>query len=287
MRQPGSGPAAEAPAAAAPPAGPRGRPGRRPPARPGGAGRSWRLALPAIGMAGAILAAGCAAPAPRPFTPGLLLGAYPGAGGLRGFDRQVGHAALAVSYVRWGTPVAELAALVAATARQSAEAVLELEPGAYGHDASQIAAGGSSDAWLGQLGLVLASVGRPVAISFFPEMNGPWHARWSEGPASYVLAYRHVHRVLSRLAGTLITWFWQCAAIHRDTPDPLPWWPGRRWVDVAAMDSYYYYQDDDFTRVFGATIRLIRERAPTVPVMIGETAAGPLFRRQAWEIGDI
>lgn len=222
------------------------------------------------------------------FTTGLLLGAYTGGQDLRSFDSQVGPAVLTVSYVHWGTPVSSLAALIKSAARQHAEAIIELEPGALGHSARQIASGsGGSDDWLRQLGWAIKRVGDPVAISFFPEMNGPWHKAWSHGATEYVAAFRHVHNVLGAVAGRRITWVWQASAIHKSTPNPMPYWPGARYVDVAAMDSYYYYQHDTFDAVFGKTVRLIRQVAPNLPLMIGETATGPLFNRQVLEIKDL
>jgi len=156
-----------------------------------------------------------------------VLGAFAGGQSLADFDQQIGPAILTVSYVHWGTPVGHLTDLITSAWRDHAEAVLEFEPGADGRNASEIAAGtGGSDAWLDQVGHLLVRLRRHVAVSFFPEMNGPWHQGWSEGPASYVQAYRHVHAVLSGLAGWLITWIWQSSAIHKDTPSPMPWWPG-------------------------------------------------------------
>jgi len=223
-----------------------------------------------------------------PFTNGLWLGTTAGEQSLTSFDQEVGPAILAASYVHWGTPVGHLASLITSATDQHAEAILELEPGPGGHNTDQIASGaGGSDAWLEQVGRMVARSGDPVAVSFYPEMNGTWHAGWSSGPASYIHAYRHVHEVLSSYAGSLITWFWQSSAIHKDTPSPMPWWPGRGYVDVAALDSYYYYPHDTFEAVFGETIRQVRQLSPTVPIMIGETAAGPLFDRQAWEINDL
>ena len=224
----------------------------------------------------------------RPFTTGLLLGAYTGGQDLRGFDSQVGPAVLTVSYVPWGAPVNFLTARIKSAARQHAEAIIELEPGALGHSARQIASGsGGSDTWLSQLGRAIKRLGDPVEVSFFPEMNGPWHKAWSHGAANYVAAFRHVHAVLGAVAGTRITWVWQPSAIHKDTPSPMPYWPGAGYVDVAAMDGYYYYQHDTFDAVFGKTVSQIRQVAPTLPLMIGETATGPLFNRQVLEINDL
>ena len=221
-------------------------------------------------------------------TGGLRLGAFTAGQSLASFDAQVGPAALVVTYVRWGTPARWLAHVIAAAAANRAEPVLELYPGAFGHNASQIAAGtGGSDAWLRSFGATIAHSGKPVSISFFPEMNGRWRAWWSHDPATYVRAFRHVHQVLSSLAGSLITWFWQPSAMHNSNPDPMPWWPGGGYADVVALDGYYYFPHDSFDAIFGATIGFIRRAAPVVPIMIGETAAGPMYGRQAWEITNL
>lgn len=221
------------------------------------------------------------------FTRGLRLGVFTAGQSLTSFDSQVGQAALTVTYVVWGTPVRWLAHVIATAAASHAEPILELYPGAHGRNASQIAAGGGSDAWLGSFGRTIARLGDPVAISFFPEMNGSWRASWSDSPANYVRAFRHVHQVLDGSAGSLITWFWQPSAMHNANPDPMPWWPGHGYVDVVALDGYYYFPNDNFESIFGATIRLVRQAAPAIPMMVGETAAGPLYNRQAWEIADL
>jgi Glycosyl hydrolase family 26 len=235
-------------------------------------------------------------PKPRPpaqhidgaFTAGLRFGVFTAGQSLPSFDAQVGQAALTVTYVQWGTPVRWLAHVIATAAASQAAPILELYPGAFGHDASQIAAGtGGSDAWLSSFGRTIARAGDPVVISFFPEMNGSWRASWSHGPANYVRAFRHVHQVLSGLAGSLITWFWQPSAMHNSNPSPMPWWPGAGYADVVALDGYYYFPHDDFAAIFGATIRLVRQADPTIPIMVGETAAGPMFDRQSWEITDL
>ncbi len=222
------------------------------------------------------------------FTPGLRLGAFTAGQSLWGFDAQVGHAALTVSYVPWGTPLRWLARVIARAVRSHAEALFDLYPGRLGRDASQIAAGtGGSDAWLRGLGRLLDRMRDPLAVSFFPEMNGPWRRSWTHGPASYIAAFRHVHAVLSRVAGSRVTFYWQPSAMHNANPDPMPWFPGRGYVQVVALDGYYYFPHDTFGAIFGATIRLVRRADPTVPIMVGETAAGPMYGRQAWEIRNL
>lgn len=222
-----------------------------------------------------------------PLTDGLRLGVFAAGQSLTSFDAQVGHAALAVSYVQWGSSVRWWGRVIASAAAHLAEPILELYPGALGHDASQIASGaGGSDAWLRDLGQMIARTGDPVSISFFPEMNGPWRASWSHGPADYVRAFRHVRQILSGQAGSLITWFWQPSAMHNANPSPMPWWPGPGYADVVALDGYYYFAHDTFDAIFAATIRLVRQATPATPIMLGETAAGPMYGRQAWEIAN-
>lgn len=202
------------------------------------------------------------------------------------FDRRVGRASMAAYYVRWGSQVRWLAHEIRATAASHAEPIFEFFPGTGGHTASQIAAGGGN-AWLIQLGRMVAHVHKRIIVSFFPEMNGPWHWSWTHGPGSYIRAYRHVHDILARLDGSLITWSWQPSAMHNANPNPMPWFPGRRYVNIAAFDGYYYFQHDSFYAIFGKSIGMMRHIAPKLPIMVGETAAGPMYGRQAWEIRDL
>jgi hypothetical protein len=218
------------------------------------------------------------------FTAGIRVGV---AGeSLASFDLGVARASAAVAYVSWGTPLSWLARLIHRDAWRGAQPIFELYPGPGAWNASQVAYG-SGDSWLRSLSHAIAADGRHVVLSFFPEMNGPWRASWSSGPASYIRAYRHVNNVVGAIAGSLVTWSWQPSAMHNANPDPMPWWPGAGYVNMISLDGYYYFPHDNFSTIFAATIRLVRRTAPNLPLMVGETAAGPMYGRQTWEINDL
>jgi len=202
------------------------------------------------------------------------------------FDAGVSRASMAVSYVSWGAPLRWLARLIREDAWHHAEPIFELYPGPSAWDAAEIAAG-TGDRWLRALGHVIAGDRRHIIVSFFPEMNGPWRASWNHGAGNYIRAYRHVHAVLGGIAGSLITWAWQPSAMHNANPNPMPWWPGAGYVNLISLDGYYYFSHDSFNAIFAATLRLVRRTAPKLPIMVGETAAGPMYGRQVWEINNL
>jgi hypothetical protein len=242
--------------------------------------------------------------------PGLLLGTYapgrlpklpPGkkpprgffTRGLRSFDREVGKpATLTVQYTLWGKNFP--ANYVIDAARLGAETVVELEPRGTGAPTLAQIAAGRDDWWLKQFAKEMISPRDHFILSFAPEMNGAWY-QYGAGHApahDYIRAFRHVHdtliRDLRRLkSANLITFMWQPSAIHRTTPNPLPYWPGARYVDEIGLDGYYFFPSDTFSGIFGKTLRLLKARAPATPILIGETAVGPGTGHQAADIQDL
>lgn len=225
-------------------------------------------------------------------SPGLLLGAYAlgsSTAGLANFDQKVGHrAVLTVRYMLWGETFP--AKYVAAAAALGAETIVELEPrGAKAPTLAQISSG-EQDKWLRKFAKEILGPQDHFILSFAPEMNGQWY-QYGSGhvpPSEYVAAFRHVHKVLTATrARSLITFLWQPSAIHRTTPPPMPFWPGSQYVDEIGLDGYYFYADDNFRRIFGKTLAMIRKVAPHKPMLIGETAAGPEFGREGADIRDL
>jgi hypothetical protein len=241
---------------------------------------------------------------------GLLLGTYapskvpklrpgkkPPAGlftkGLKSFDKEIGApATLTVQYTLWGKTFP--ANYVIDAARLGAETVVELEPrGAGAPTLAQIATG-RGDPWLKKFASEMVSPRDHFILSFAPEMNGAWY-QYGSGhapPRDYIMAFRHVHDTLLKYlrrdkVANLITFMWQPSAIHRTTPNPLPYWPGAKFVDEIGLDGYYFFPSDTFRGIFGKTLRLLRARTPTTPILIGETAVGPRTGHQAADIKDL
>ena len=214
---------------------------------------------------------------------------------LASFDHAVGRrATLTVAYLNWGSPFP--AKYVTDASRLGARTVLELEPrGKRVPTLAQIA-GGHGDRWLHSFAATIASTQRPFALSFGPEMNGAWYTYGSGTANDYIRAFRHVHNVLLKdvgrmltpaAASRLITFMWQPSAIHTSTPSPMRYWPGSHYVELVGLDGYYYRSTDTFHVIFARTISLIRKLSPNTKIMIGETAVGPMTGHQPQGIKDL
>jgi beta-mannanase len=83
----------------------------------------------------------------------------------------------------------------------------------------------------------------PVFLRFAHEMNGNWYP-WAGGqngntPADYIAAWRHVHDVFDRTGATNVRWVWCPYAQDFPAANSLEsFYPGRRYVDVIALDAY-------------------------------------------------
>ena len=207
---------------------------------------------------------------------------------LADFDRVVHHkASLTVAYLNWGHPFP--ARYVSDAARLGARTVLELEPRGKGVPSMAKIASGGGDRWLHSFAAAIAATRLPFALSFGPEMNGAWYTYGSGTASDYIRAFRHVHDVLladvgktltRARAAKLITFMWQPSAIHISTPSPMRYWPGRKYVQLVGLDGYYYHSTDTFQIIFDRTIALLRKLSPRTPIMVGETAVGPMTDRQ-------
>jgi hypothetical protein len=244
-------------------------------------------------------------------TNGLLLGSI--APSVTSFDKAIGASeSLTVRAVRWGSPNPLPKVPINSAARYGAKTLLEVRPGVAAlppgsctpqYITMRRITRGEGDGWLRSLAIAIISLREPIILSFAPEMNGTW---WTFGSqcvsgAEYKSAYRHIYTTLvydinRRLkflklpghAADLVTFMWQPSAMHRSTPDPKPYWPGSKYVDVVGLDGYYNYQTDTFDTIFGRTLTLIHSLT-TKPIMIGETAAGTLYghRHQIWAIKNL
>jgi mannan endo-1,4-beta-mannosidase len=234
--------------------------------------------------AGAVGLAALSAPATSTGT-GFVLGAV--TTDLVAFDRAVHkQAVLRMMFLRWDTPAFPGSTLTW-NARHGAQTVIELRPA---HLSIVQIGNGDGDTWLRQVFAAgIESFGKPVTISFAPEMNGQWYS-WGHGrtkPADYVRAWRHVHDLLfGTKAGPLITWLWQPSAIHFSTPSPRPWWPGSKYVSEVGLDGYYVSPIDTFQIIFGQTIKLVRSLTSR-PILVGETAVGATTGHAAADIANL
>jgi hypothetical protein len=178
---------------------------------------------------------------------------------------------LVVYYSGWREPFHVQFAAVAA--RHGAAPLVHIDP--TGVSLAAIASG-RYDAYLHSYASAVKAFGRPVVLSFGPEMNGPWY-EWGyrhTSPAVFVAAWRHIVTVFRAVGARNVTWLWtvnvmQCRC---HIAPPAPWWPGSSYVNWVGIDGYYYQPSIKFAALFGPTIKDIR-RLTLDPILISETAA--------------
>jgi hypothetical protein len=182
---------------------------------------------------------------------------------------------LVVSYVPFGSDYSAAHACLAAG--DGGMLMVQMNP----RDAPMAAiADGGYDRYLTRFARQIRHVGAPVVLSFAHEMNGAWYP-WGFGhtdPAVFIAAWRHVHQVVDRTAGRLVTWCWNVnrfTGLNEATVSPPSmWWPGRGYVDWVGVDAYYQGPASTFDITFGSTFAQVRTFTRK-PILIAETAIGP------------
>jgi Glycosyl hydrolase family 26 len=156
-----------------------------------------------------------------------------------------------------------------------------------GIDSARIAAG-DADATLRARAVGVAALAQPVFIRYFAEMDGSRNQPWVRGPASFIRAWRHIHRVFDAEGATNAVWVWCPNATGFTWGDAAAYYPGGRFVDWICADGYNWApgqagaQWRSFGQVFADWYRfgVAKDR----PLMIGETGvqeAGP-GEKAAW-----
>jgi mannan endo-1,4-beta-mannosidase len=178
---------------------------------------------------------------------------------------------LVVYYSGWLEPFQTRFAAV--VARHGAVPLVQIDP--TGVRLAAIASG-RYDAYLRSYASAVKDFGRPVVLSFGPEMNGTWYT-WGyrhTAPPVFVAAWRHIVTVFRSVGARNVTWLWTINVIECRCRilSPSAWWPGKAYVDWVGIDGYYYQSSWKFAALFGPTIKDVR--ALTLdPILISETAA--------------
>lgn len=109
--------------------------------------------------------------------------------------------------------------------------------------------------------------GKPIFVSFAHEMNGNWYP-WSGDPNLYIKAWRHVHKVISKIACN-VTWVW-----NPNVDFPMnQHYPGKQYVDWVAIDGYNKIKGNPVfpvSSVFTNSLSYLKTLGK--PMMIGEFA---------------
>lgn len=135
-------------------------------------------------------------------------------------------------------------------------------------------AAGDYDTYLIEYADQVASFGRPVVLSFAPEVNGNWYP-WSAQPAQdYRAAWRHIVDIFRRQGADNVTWMWTVNRLSANASAGLQqWWPGESYVTWVGVDGYYRHPQDNWAGVFGPVVAAVRSFTQA-PVLVAETAIG-------------
>jgi Glycosyl hydrolase family 26 len=153
---------------------------------------------------------------------------------------------------------------------------------------------GNFDAYITRWAQDSKAWGHPYFLRFAHEMNGYWNS-WSEQangnkPGQFVLAWRHVHDIFTRLGVSNVTWVWS-PNIDYSTSTPLrELYPGGAYVDWAGMSGYNWgniggHVWQSFSSVFSQTYNDILS-ITSQPIMITETASTEQAGNKASWISD-
>lgn len=139
-------------------------------------------------------------------------------------------------------------------------------------------AAGREDRYIRQFASDVRAFRCPIMLSFAHEMNGPWWP-WGRGrqlPVSYRLAWQRIYGIFKRAGTRNAIWVWNPNAMtRRYVAQASSWWPGRQYVNIIALDGYYWNPGDTFASIFDQTLAAVRSLAPGMPVMIAETGVYP------------
>lgn len=138
---------------------------------------------------------------------------------------------------------------------------------------------GSQDAAIEKWAQEAKAFGHPFFFAPWWEMNGGWYA-WGRSPV-FKEAWRRFHKIVTEEGATNVTWTWVANSIWFDPEsDPSPYYPGDEYVDWAGLDTYNWGENPgqpdrwiNPDQVVTPTLSIIRETAPTKPVIIVENAS--------------
>ncbi len=156
-----------------------------------------------------------------------------------------------------------------------------------GTDLSSIISG-SQDSSIKARARRAKSFGHRIFISWGYEMNGDWNS-WSgarnnspgttNGPAKFVSAWRHIHKIFAKVGATNVTWVW--TPNDRDVPSAswnhwTKYYPGDDYVDWVGVDGYNWGTTQSWSRwtPFESLFRgVYRDYSRRKPIMVVETGS--------------
>jgi hypothetical protein len=237
---------------------------------------SAAAAIAALGMIALAVPSTASAAASKPIVPlhGSYLGAYvsatteSGPTSVAALGSAIGRPlGFAHQYMGWEGTVP-----VAAMQQEAAQGTIPLVDWHCGATDAAVAAG-QYDATIVNVATALKSVGSPVFLRWYWEMNrtsSETHADCNPGvPANYVAAWRHIWAIFQRVGATNVAFVW-CPG-RTDLKLAPQFYPGKQYVDWIAVDGYADTSSTTFAQIVSP---FYQEFVATgKPMMVAETAA--------------
>jgi hypothetical protein len=153
--------------------------------------------------------------------------------------------------------------------------------------AGRIAAG-ADDASIRAVARQLKALRAPVLVRWFGEMNLGQNRAYTGSPATFVTAWRRIHRIFRRAGAANVRWVWcpNGAGYARHTAQA--YYPGNAYVDWVCADGYNWAPELPSTSwtTFGEIFTPFYEWGLSVgkPMLIGEfgTVEGAPGAKAAW-----
>jgi hypothetical protein len=155
----------------------------------------------------------------------------------------------------------------------------------WGKQRADVVLSGADDAYIRARADGIKALGKPVFLRWFWEMAMSENLGYSQSPAAYVAAWRHIHAIFAARGVTNVAWVWCPNASSFRTGSAQRYYPGDDVVDWICADGYNFYPDSsyrEFEPIFASFYAWASQRPK--PLMIaeyGDQQAGP-GQRAAW-----
>ena len=155
----------------------------------------------------------------------------------------------------------------------------------WGKQRSDVVLSGADDAYIAARADGIKALGKPVFLRWFWEMAMSENLAYSQSPAAYVAAWRHIHAIFTARGVTNVAWVWCPNASSFKNGSAQRYYPGDDVVDWICADGYNFHPDSsyrEFEPIFAAFYAWASQRPK--PLMIaeyGDQSAGP-GQRAAW-----
>jgi hypothetical protein len=143
----------------------------------------------------------------------------------------------------------------------------------WGGTSTSLIASGAYDAQIRARARQLRDLHGPVMLRWFAEMDGRANRANAVSPASFIAAWRHIHRIFLRAGAGNVRWVW-CPTADFTTGSPQLFYPGAAYVDWIGADGYNWAPRKPhapwrgFAQIFSGFYQW--GRASGKPLLIGE-----------------